>query len=125
MAGKKKELDAMGAFGIFDVCEELPKDPKVITTRCENVPTGDKWRCRFVAKEFRDDDPEMEGFHTSGSTSATGRLVDIHAVQHGYCILCFDAESAYFHAEESFGLRRNGSSGIMQEVVEWRTLDGS
>ena len=40
--GKKKELDAMEAFGIFDVCEELPKDAKVITTRWENVPKGDK-----------------------------------------------------------------------------------
>ena len=25
VAGKKKELDAMEAFGIFDVCEELPE----------------------------------------------------------------------------------------------------
>ena len=28
LAGKKKEPDAMEAFGIFDVCEELPKDAK-------------------------------------------------------------------------------------------------
>ena len=79
--GKKKELDAMEAFGIFDVCEELPKDAKVITTRWENVPKGDKWRCRFVAREFGHDDPKMEGLYTSGSTAATGRLVDMHAVQ--------------------------------------------
>ena len=100
VAGKKKELDAMEAFGIFDVCEELPRDAKVITTRWENVPKGDKWRCRFVAREFRHDDPEMQGLYTSGSTAATGRLVDMHAVQHGYSILCLDAENAYFHAEE-------------------------
>ena len=42
----------------------------------------------------------MEGLHTSGSTAAKGRLVDMHAVQHGYSILCLDAESAYFHAKE-------------------------
>ena len=35
VAGKKKELDAMEAFGIFHVYEELPKDSKVITTRWE------------------------------------------------------------------------------------------
>ena len=29
VAGKKKELDAMEAFGIFDVCEELPRDAEV------------------------------------------------------------------------------------------------
>ena len=30
LASKKKELDATEAFGIFDVCEELPKDAKNI-----------------------------------------------------------------------------------------------
>ena len=38
--------------------------------------------------------------YTSGSTAATDRLVDMHAVQHGYLILCFDVESEYFHAGE-------------------------
>ena len=42
LAGKKKELDAVEAFGIFDVCEELPNDAKITTTRWENVPKGDK-----------------------------------------------------------------------------------
>ena len=41
----------------------------------------------------------MEGLYTSGSTSA-GRVVDVHAVQRGYSILCIDAENACFHAEE-------------------------
>ena len=68
VASKKKELHAMDAFEIFDVCKELPKDSKVITTRWENVPKGDKWRCRVAAREFRHDDPEMEGLYTSGST---------------------------------------------------------
>ena len=66
----------------------------------ENVPKGDKWRCRFAAREFRHEDPEMEGLHTSGSTAATGRLVDMHAVQHENSILWPAAENAYFHAEE-------------------------
>ena len=38
LAGKKKELDAMEAFGIFDVCEKWPKKTKIMTTRWENVP---------------------------------------------------------------------------------------
>ena len=102
MAGKKNELDLtrMEAFGIFDVREEFPRDAKVIPTRWENVPKGDKWRCRLLAREFRHDDPEMEGLYISGSTAATGRLVDMHAVQHGYSILCLDGENAYSHAEE-------------------------
>ena len=51
-------------------------------------------------REFRHDDPEMEGLYTSGSTATTGGLVDMHAVQHGHSILCLDAENAYFHAGE-------------------------
>ena len=55
----------MEAFGIFDVCEELPKDAKIITTRQENVPKGDKWRRRFVAKMLGHDDPDMEGLNVA------------------------------------------------------------
>ena len=71
LAGKKKEIDAMEAFGISNVCEEVPKGAKIIPTRWENVPKGDKWRCRFLAREFRHVDPEMEG--TSGSTRGQTR----------------------------------------------------
>ena len=79
VAGKKKELDATEAFGIFDVCEELPQDAKVITTRLENVLRGVMWRCRFVAREFRHDDPEMEGLHnrqTGGRVCSPTRILD-------------------------------------------------
>ena len=31
VAGKKIELDTTEAFGIFDLCKEMPKDVKVIT----------------------------------------------------------------------------------------------
>ena len=51
VAVKKKELDAMEVFGIFDVFGEIPKDSTIITLRWENVPEGDKWRCRFVARQ--------------------------------------------------------------------------
>ena len=43
-AGKKKELDALEAFDIFDVCEEMPIGAKLITTRWETfqkVTSGD------------------------------------------------------------------------------------
>ena len=130
VAGKKRELDAMEAFGILDVCEELPRDAKVITTRWENFPKGDKWRCIFVTREFRHDDPEMEGLYTSGSTAATGRLVDMHEVQHGYSILCLDPENAYFHAEEDEDVccwppREWVNRYTMPEVDEWRAPGGN
>ena len=31
LAGKKKELDAMEAFDIFDVCEEMPTGARLTT----------------------------------------------------------------------------------------------
>ena len=54
----------MEAFGIFDVCRELPKDAKVTTYE--------------MGKRSE------RGLYTSGSTAATGELVDMHAVQHEY-----------------------------------------
>ena len=118
VVGKKKEIDAMEAFGIFGMCEEFPKDAKVITTRWENVRKCDKWRCRFVAREFRHDDPEMEGLHASSSTAATGRLVDMHAVRHGYSILCLRTSMLKKTRKSTVGLPKNGSRGITPEVVE-------
>ena len=60
----------------------------------------DHRRCRFVARGLRHDDPDMESLHTSVSTTPVGRLVDVNAVQHGYSVLCLDAENSYFHADE-------------------------
>ena len=37
VAGKKKEFDALEAFGIFDVCEELPKDANIMGKRSERL----------------------------------------------------------------------------------------
>ena len=81
-----------------------PSQPGPKAGKCEdhdngNVPKGEKWRCRFVAREFRHDDLEMEGLYTSGTTAATVRLVDMHAVQHGYSILFLNAENTFFRAE--------------------------
>ena len=45
-------------------------------------------------------DPDMERFYRSGSTASTGRLVNMHAAEHGYSILYLDAENAYVRAEE-------------------------
>ena len=120
--GKRKELDAMEAFGIFDVCEELPKDAKVITTRWENVPKGDKWRCRFVAREFGHDDPEMEGLYTSRSTAATRRLVDMHAFSTDIrsCSLMQKMRTSTLRKTRmsTVGHRKNGCRGTTPEVDE-------
>ena len=57
---------------------------------------------------------------TSGSTAATGGLADMHAVQHGYSILCLDADHA-----EVYCLRESGSRGAMPEVDEWTPPGGN
>ena len=53
-----------------------------------------------MARLCRHDDPEVEGLHTSSIAAAASTLVDMHAVQQRHSILCFDAENAYFHAED-------------------------
>ena len=98
-------------------------------TRWEIVPKGDKWRRRFVAREFRHDDPEMEGLYTSGSTSATGGLVDVHAVQIDTrsCALMRRMRTSTLRKTRRkciVSLRKNGSCGIIKEVVEWRNFGG-
>ena len=108
VAGKKKELDAMEAFGIIDVCEELPRDAKVVATRWENVLKGDKWRCRFVAREFRHD------FYTSGSTAQVDWWT------------CMRSNT---DTQSCASMRRARTSTLRKTrkcaVVEWRILGGS
>ena len=50
--------------------------------------------CRFVAREFKQDDANVEGLYTSGSTTPTSRLVDMHAE------FFVDAEEATLRKEE-------------------------
>ena len=81
LKGKEKEMDAMEEFQIFETVDNLPEDAYLLSTRWENVPRGPyEWRCRFVAREFKGEDPELEGLFTAGATSCTGRLIDQHAV---------------------------------------------
>ena len=93
VASTKKELDVMEAFG--KNCRRIRRSSQRDGRTFRKVT---KCRCSFVAGEFGHDDPEMEGLYISGSTAAPVRLM--HADQHGYSILCFDAENSYFRAEE-------------------------
>ncbi|CAK0896486.1 unnamed protein product, partial [Prorocentrum cordatum] len=97
----KEKMNAMEEFDIFDVVDKIPDNADLLSTRWENVPRGpDEWRCRCVAREFKSDDPDLEGLFKAGATSSTGRLIDQHAVQHGYNTMVLDAQNAYFHADE-------------------------
>ena len=91
---------SMEAFGIFGVCEELPKDAKIITTRWENVPKGDTWRCRFVARPH----------------------------PHGCSFLCLVERTRTSMQRKTrkstAGHPKNGSRGITPEEDEWRILGG-
>ena len=69
LAGKKKELDAMDAFGIFDVYEELRKDAKIIPTR---------WRKRSKRRQVR-----MQVRSQRAQTRRSGNGRAPHLRQHG------------------------------------------
>ena len=65
----------------------MPISAKLITTRCGIVSKGDKWRCRFVARAFKHDDPDMERVphfrqhdldrQTAGHACGPARLFDL------------------------------------------------
>ena len=54
VAGKKRESSTRRKHSESLMCAQNCREMK----RCENLPKGDKWICRFVAREFRHDDPE-------------------------------------------------------------------
>eukprot|EP00972_Heterocapsa_arctica_P099004 14609898-Heterocapsa_arctica.AAC.1 len=43
----------------------------------------DGWRCRYVAKEFRTLDPNVEGLFTASSGPTTNRCIDVIALKEG------------------------------------------
>ena len=101
LAGKDTEMDAMDQFGIYEIFEgDLGPSKKVLTTRWENGRRADGWRCRFVAREFKAMNKALTGLYTPGSTTSTGRLIDLHIVQNKLKAMILDADHAYFHADE-------------------------
>ena len=59
-AGKDAELDSMDAFGLYRIRlkSSVPKWIKTLKGRWVLVRKGDGWwRCRWVCKEFRGQDP--------------------------------------------------------------------
>ena len=92
VAGKKKELDAMEAFGIFDVCEELPRDAKVITTRWETSGEADLLpeSSDMMIQKWKVSTPRAAQQQREGWWTCMRFSTDIRSC----------AESAYFHAEE-------------------------
>eukprot|EP00959_Pyramimonas_sp_CCMP1952_P316718 6629359-Pyramimonas_sp.AAC.1 len=104
LKGKDKEMDAMEVFDISDAVESLPKPTigsiRTIYEMGERTARAEEWTCRFVAREFKCEDPELEGLFTAGATSSTGRLIGQSAAQHGYNTIVSDAQNVYFHATE-------------------------
>ena len=119
-AGKRKQVDEMEAFHNFDVCEGMPIGAKLITTRWVNVPKGDGRRRRFVAREFRHDDPDMEGLQHLKQPSFGGQAGG-HAC--GPTRL-YNPVNACFHAEEDEGNLLLASQGTGQDVPRQRRTRG-
>ena len=71
VAGKKNDLHAMEAFGIFDVCEELPNDAKVQFRKVTSGNVGSQPESSdMTIQTWKDSTPQA---------AATSRLVDMHA----------------------------------------------
>ena len=61
-------------------------------------PGDQAWTTTLVMVDVAAQNPMCAALSTK--SDETGRIVDMHAVQHGYSVWCLDAENAYFHAEE-------------------------
>ena len=68
----------------------------------------------MAAREFRHDDPEMEGLYTSDSTAATTDTPSCASMQKMRASMLRKTRMS------TAGLRENGSRGPMPEVDEWR-----
>ena len=66
----------------------------------------------------------MEGLYTSDNTTSTGRLIDMHAAQHGDC-LAADTLTQRKTRKCIVGLTKNGSRDTMPEADAWTTRGGS
>ena len=104
--GKQKELDRLKTYGVF---RPVPRHEavgyKYVTTRWEEVPKfkQGQWivRSRFVAREFRWQQPHRDDIFGVTSSSNTSRVLDLLlAKNEHYNAYLADVECAFFHAPE-------------------------
>eukprot|EP00959_Pyramimonas_sp_CCMP1952_P151581 3171404-Pyramimonas_sp.AAC.2 len=119
LKGKDREMYAMEGFDIFDAVESLPEEACARSPRWENVSRRpEAWRCIFVAREFKGEDPELEGLLITGATSSARRLIDQHAVQHGYTTMVLRPERLLPCGGGRGGLR--GSASRVGQYIQYR-----
>ena len=125
-AGKKKELDAMEAFGIFDVCEELPRDAKVITTRWgifRRATSGDAdsepESSDMMLQKWKDSTPRAAQQQREGWWTCMRFSTDIQS-----CASMQRTRTSIPRKTRmsTAGLRENGARGTRSEVDERRAL---
>ena len=104
--GKAKELGCLESYGVY---QPVPRAEaiggKYITARWEEVPKKKNgvWivRSRFVAREFRWQNPNRDDVFGVTSSANTGRILDfLLAKNDGWCAYLADCQCAFFHAPE-------------------------
>lgn len=100
-AGKKKEMDAMKEFDIFEV---VPKSSvnwdKYMSSRWELVMKlkDGEWICRarYVLRQYKRS-TYVEGIFATASSGITSKLIDILAARTGFPTMTADASNAFWH----------------------------
>jgi len=105
LKGKAKELSRLKHYGVYVAIPWSQAKGKYVTTRWEEVPKfkNGEWiiRSRFVAREFKWQQPHRDDIFGVTSSSNTSRVLDLLLAKNpGYCAYLADVECAFFHASE-------------------------
>ena len=105
LKGKAKELSRLASYGVYKAVLRSEATGKHVTTRWEEVPKlkSGKWvvRSRFVAREFRWQQPYRDDVFGVTSSSNTARVLDLLLAKNpSWNAYAADVECAFFHAPE-------------------------
>lgn len=103
--GKANKLSRLASYGVYKAVLRSEATGKHVTTRWEEVPKlkSGKWvvRSRFVAREFRWQQPYRDDVFGVTSSSNTARVLDLLLAKNpSWNAYAADVECAFFHAPE-------------------------
>ena len=124
--GKAKELSRLKHYGVYIPVPRSEARGKYVTTRWEEIPKhkDGKWivRSRFVAREFRWQQPNRDDIFGVTSSSNTSRVLDLLLAKNpGHNAYISDVECAFFHAVEDELCYVEAPREWLEEV--WETED--
>lgn len=96
-----QEIQQMDKFGLGKLVKKDYKILKSLKTRWVDTPRSDgTWKSRFVAREFRGLEPNMDGLYIPAATNDLQRLNNVVGMAKNFVYVIDDASNAHFHCDE-------------------------